>query len=599
MKKETSDIASLTRSTSLTHWSHLIVATLLAWMAIVLLYGAITDSATTDERAHLPAGISYVTAADYRLNPEHPPLAKLLSGAIADLVTQPTIPFDHPAWQNEVNGQWGFGTALLYQSGSNADHVLFWGRLPLILLTVGFGLALYLWVKREFGQLAALLTLFFYAFSPTLLAHGRYVTFDIAAGFGFFIGIITFLNWLRNPSWQRTIVAGLGLLIALLLKFSVFLLVPIELLLLLVWLSLESVNRKQVKSYLMQQLAIYSIAFIGIYLMYAALLVGYPLEKQLSDTILMTRNSHFQFPVELTIALVEQPLTRAIGHYALGLLLTFSRAAGGHTTYFIDIISNAGSSLYFPLLYLTKESLAFHILTLASLLGTLIAWYKARKIKTTQDWELRVNDFIKTNFSLVACLVIIALYWLAAVVSPLNIGYRHVLPTIPFIYAVIAVVISRLVEAKEFRFITSTVVILLVFQLIEIIPAFPHYLSYYNQLVGGTRNGYKIAVDSNYDWGQDFKRLATYMNKYNIDKIALDYQGGAEPSYYLPDRFESWWSARGPAQGWFAISITNRQNAWGQPVGVVKIKPEDRYDWLRDHEPVAIIGSSIALYRFD
>jgi len=39
------------------------------------------DSATFDETAHIAAGVAYAERGDFRLNPEHPPLVKYLSGA--------------------------------------------------------------------------------------------------------------------------------------------------------------------------------------------------------------------------------------------------------------------------------------------------------------------------------------------------------------------------------------------------------------------------------------------------------------------------------------------------------------------------------------
>src|SRR5258708_35224252 len=35
------------------------------------------ETSTCDEFVHLPAGYTYLTRHDYRLNPEHPPLAKI------------------------------------------------------------------------------------------------------------------------------------------------------------------------------------------------------------------------------------------------------------------------------------------------------------------------------------------------------------------------------------------------------------------------------------------------------------------------------------------------------------------------------------------
>ena len=75
----------------------------------------------------------------------------------------------------------------------------------------------------------------------------------------------------------------------------------------------------------------------------------------------------------------------------------------------------------------------------------------------------------------------------------------------------------RLDSARNKRFLNEKIfkkikmahiaLVLLTIMLISTIISFPHYLSYYNILAGGTDNGYKIATDSNYDWGQDIKRL--------------------------------------------------------------------------------------------
>ena len=58
--------------------------------AILLVVGAITrstiatrlDGFTIDETYHIAAGVSYLRHADFRINPEHPPLVKLWVGSV-------------------------------------------------------------------------------------------------------------------------------------------------------------------------------------------------------------------------------------------------------------------------------------------------------------------------------------------------------------------------------------------------------------------------------------------------------------------------------------------------------------------------------------
>jgi hypothetical protein len=56
----------------------LAVAAFAAFIALAL-GDLLTSSPTSDETAHLAAGYSYLVAHDYRVNPEHPPLAKMFA----------------------------------------------------------------------------------------------------------------------------------------------------------------------------------------------------------------------------------------------------------------------------------------------------------------------------------------------------------------------------------------------------------------------------------------------------------------------------------------------------------------------------------------
>jgi hypothetical protein len=294
------------------------------------------------------------------------------------------------------------------------------------------------------------------------------------------------------------------------------------------------------------------------------------------------------------------------------------RSAGGNTNFFLGKVSGIGSHWYFPLMYLLKEPLALHILTLIALMAG------AARIRVGAGGEppaRRIRRWIAGHFAEFACLVVIAVYWAISVKSPLNIGVRHVLPTFPFIYILVSVSVARWLapdlhgtQARTSRNLPeilgivwrryiavipryAVVGVLVIWLVAGTVIAYPRFLSYYNELAGGSSNGWRIAVDSNYDWGQDLKRLTQYANDNHIPKISLDYFGGADPRYYLGDRFEPWWSSRGPAHGWFAISASFRQGAFGTPAPGFTRKPENSYLWLRPYAPVARVGDSIFVYN--
>lgn len=60
-----------------------IVAALILTAMVTAVRNSLTESQAFDEGVYLAAGMSYLRAGDFRMNPEHPPLAKLLAGVAA------------------------------------------------------------------------------------------------------------------------------------------------------------------------------------------------------------------------------------------------------------------------------------------------------------------------------------------------------------------------------------------------------------------------------------------------------------------------------------------------------------------------------------
>ena len=188
----------------------------------------------------------------------------------------------------------------------------------------------------------------------------------------------------------------------------------------------------------------------------------------------------------------------------------------------------------------------------------------------------------------------------------LNIGIRHVLPTFPFIYILVGLGImnwlAKIKKASLKKMAVSLVSVLMGFYIISSVFAYPHYLSYFNETVGGSENGYKYVVDSNYCWGQDLKRLAKYAEKNDIDAIYIDYFGGSDTKYYLKEKYRPWqgtWdSSQFPKNNYLAVSATLLQGGRGFPVHGFN-QSTTHYNWLNQYEPVDRIGQSIFLYYID
>lgn len=609
--------------------TNLFAAILLLTIFFLALFGIKDDAFTFDETAHVASGFSYLTQKDYRLNPEHPPLIKDLS-AFPLLFLNLNFPKDDPSWVQEKPPQWwfqfDFGSQFLYRSGNNPDQILFWSKLPMILVLVFLGWFLFFWTRKLFGNKPALLALFLFAFSPTFLAHGRLVTTDIGSALGVVLATYFWLKFLENPLAKNIILAGLIFGLSMLLKFNLILLIPFFAIITLIyaWLNnaekplfnkklcgglTSTLQRSNLSKCLSRQILKYFgfsllIGIIGtvfvIWPVYQYHVLNYPPEQQIRDTqFLLSGTSVPKTLVNLNLSMVESPILRPFSQYLLGLLLAINRSTTGHTTYFLGEISARGWKSYFPTVYSIKETLTFHILTIIVLLY--FAWLIKKPF--WQETFKRTKEWAKNHFPEFAMLVFIAIYWATSLNSKLNIGVRHLLPVFPFTILLVSYGISLWLKEPFLKLRYVLLFVLVAWQIFSVVKVYPHFLSYFNELVGGPDKGYIYVVDSNLDWGQDLKRLKNWMEENKIDKIYLDYFGGGDARYYLGETFLPWWGKRDPKElpkgSYLAVSVSQLQGGRGVPASNFD-QPTDYYMWLYQYEPpIKKIGYSIFIYYIE
>ena len=611
---------------------------LLRWFLVILivavsfalmLNASSQESATMDELAHIPAGYGYVKYLDYRLNPEHPPLVKAFA-ALPLLFQKLNFPTDKSPWQSDINGQWAAGAQFLYESGNNADQIIQWARLGPMLLTLILIIFIYIWAKELIGRWWALFPTALFAFSPNVLAHGHYVTTDIGAALGIFITTYYFVKFFQEPSLKHLSFAGLAFGIAQSMKFSAVLLIPFFIFLVVVFYIWKTASDKKffIRGFhcLRALIVVLIIGYALVYVVYFLFTINYPIAKQISDTeFILTSfaggpDTNFESCrlssdvalarrvrclADINIWIAGNKILRPLGEYMLGVLMVMQRSSGGNTAYFLGEVSASGWWYYFPVVFLLKEPIPSLILIgLALLLGF---WSIIKKFKIQNSKFKIFMDYLGTHFPEFSMLAFVVLYWLYSVKSPLNIGVRHLMPTMPFVYILTASVIKKLVSSGNFIKISlkgSLVIILLIWYFGETLFATPYYLSYFNQFGGGIENGYRYVTDSNYDWGQDLKRLKEWADK-NLPagrQVAIDYFGGGSPKYYLGDKAEYWQSSKNNPKyegiDWLAISINNLQGALGKLHPGQPRNPEDEYRWLKNpYEPYARAGTSIFIYK--
>ncbi|NTV41511.1 MAG: hypothetical protein HGA61_04560 [Candidatus Moranbacteria bacterium] len=588
-----------------------IVAGIITFFAVVSILNANNDSATFDEVAHIPAGYSYVSQHDTRLNPEHPPLIKDLAGLpllFLNLNFDTTQPFwtgDLPgAWDE---GQWVAGRHLLYEAGNNADQIIFWSRFPIVLLSILLGLFLFKWGKEIAGTSAGIFALTLYAFDPNILGHNHFVTTDLGVAAFLTFAFYYFLKFLKNPSWKNIFLGGLFLGLLLVSKFSSIVVLPIFGLTLTVY-ALAKNNRNgkndwkkrllNLGKYLLKAVAVFVVAAMVVWVVYKV--NNFAMPKEAFDTTVdfffTKENGNLKTNItnDVLHKLNDSSFTRPWATYLFGPAWMVKRVVGGNGAYFMGQVGN-GFVAYFPIVFLIKETIPFLFLSLFALgyglKQILKSFLEFKKIPN------KIAFFFRNSVVEYSLFAFILLYAYLSIQGGLNIGFRHLFPILPFAYLLITKKVFEFARGKKLKhghILATTFSVLILWQIGTAISAYPNYTSYFNETIGGSENGYKYVTDSNTDWGQDLKRLKAWSDRHpEIDKIHIDYFGGGNPQLLFGEKYIQWYDSKRPIEkGWYAIS----ENFLMGSIFNTKRDPDETYSWTRKFMPVEQIGKSILIY---
>jgi hypothetical protein len=521
-------------------------AWVLAAVAALLLAGVLQaagsmrlKSLTSDELTHIPSGYSYLKTGEIRLNPQHPPLVKLL-GAVPLLWVDPTIDLSDPSFRYEPPREWEFG--FRFFEANDVDRVLFWARLPIVLLSALTGLFVFLWGRDLFGPWAGLLALSLWVFDPNVLAHSRWVTMDVPLTCFALASLYFLWRYTRRGGWGSLVASGVALGAALASKFSAVVLLPIVAILLAAAALMDSgtPRARRVRTAAIALVALVLVGFAVVWLAYLA---------------------------------PSDP-----GAYLDGLRRVNVDHDPDYPYYLLGQFRPGGFWYYFPAAFLFKTPLVTLLLLAASLL-----LYPARRGAS------RLDDLF------LAVPAVVFFLFTSALAD--NLGVRYLLPIYPLLFLWIGRLVSRLPSAGRARNGTLAAAALLGAAYVGgSLWIYPDYLSSFNLLAGGSANGHRILDDSNIDWGQDLKRLKIWMDREGVERVRLKYGGNASPVYYgipFDNVSDREWAER-PQPGVYAISthLLIRGEYYARTRGLAT-------DWLSRYEPIGRIGYSIYLFRFD
>lgn len=526
------------------------VVLLLATFALFSIAGMRRESPVYDEVAHLPAGITYWQRHDLRLNPEHPPLFKLLA---AWPVRHAHIDYMSPYWGcapgSHCFNEWRIGQLFFSTWNTDAPQLLERARQVMLLLALALALVLYGYGRALGGAWGGLLSLGFVAGSPFFISNGPLVLNDVGIAFFCLTSVWTFASLLNRSDRVRTAAFTISLAAALLTKFSAGLLFVVFLLL---WWWESS---RPAPGGTPPRPARNAGLWIGGGVLGAALIVD------LVETI-AGWNTPLQRLQEFSpgVNRLYRPLISALGqhpvlhHLLMPPMLYFGGigtvlAHSHRSTFLLGRHIAHGTPLYFPLLFLFKMTPAL-LLALVLTAGVALACHRFRMGMIVASSHLpHVRGLV----------LLAAVFTLAAVASQLNIGLRHCsvpIAALTLLTALIAPCSRRMVAGRHLAGLQWISLGLVAASLASTAAVAPWFLTYFNPLIGNTPK-YQIVGDSNLDWGQALPDLEAFLQQHHARSVALDYFGVVPIHVYVPEAQP--WSCEDPASapgGWIAVSAS-------------------------------------------
>lgn len=474
----------------------LAVVAFLTQMAVAMVTTAVQQTPTIDEPVYVGAAAVHLTEHSLRFNPEHPPLGKLVISA-GLVFAKPRL---EPGF---VGDQQALGRRLLYESGNDPDRLLLFARLPMIALTLLFGLVVLAFAADLAGPAGGLVALGLYAFSPDVITHGSLATLDVPAA-GFLLTAVWLLWRARRRPLPALPLAGVALGAALATRMSALPAVPVLLLLavLSVWYARRTTDLDVRGRVRLLGLGVGAAAGVGV-LAVAVVWVSYlavdPALRWVPPADLPALAGLRGFLVDLLP--FPQP-------YRDGMRIQFRFEDSTFEGFLFGRLYRGSLWYYLPAALLVKTPLGMLVLWAAGA-ATMMA---VPRLRPAAPYVLLPT----------------AVLFAAALTGSRDYGTRYAI-VVPVFLSVAAATVVTLRR----RWVPVGTAALVLFVAISSLRTFPYYLPYSNEAFGGPAQTHRHLHDSNVDWGQDLGRLADRLRqRYPGEKVWLLYKGSGVPSYY-------------------------------------------------------------------
>ncbi len=451
------------------------------------------ESLTWDEENHMYAGYRMWKSGDYGLNPEHPPLVKLLA-------TLPVL--GENLWVPPLKGIYFKGEAYLggrdwlEHNDGGSQRLVFRMRLATVLLAVALSLVVFFSTREWFGTTAALIALTLVVFDPNLLAHSGLVTTDLGATLFFFATTYAFYRYVKRPALLRLAIAGVVLGLLLATKHSGVMLGPM-LAVLAGWEVAVAPKGTRARTAMRLGGALAAMVLLAVGVLWAFYGFRYaarPAGLQLTPSL--AQYSQELKPFDRGLIWWMARLHLLPESYLFGMV-DIRAFAKNFSTFVLGKWYPHGVWWYFPAAIAIKTTLG--MLALVLLAGFAIV---TGKLDEGQDHAR----------ALVYLLFISVAYLFTAGINGLNIGVRHILP----LYALAAVIAGAgvAVLTTRSRIWLWVCAVLIAAHIASALSVFPDSLAYANEAWGGARNTHTVLNDSNVDWGRQLYQVKEWEDRH-------------------------------------------------------------------------------------
>jgi len=565
---------SLSDETHNARWP-VVLCALLALAAVGRIISSYSlTSLAFDEPCHIAAAIELLARHTYKLDPVHPPLARIAIGLPIYLAGERYPKLSLPDQEITYHD---VGNAVLWDSGHYARNLALarLGVLPFFLLATAI---VFLWARREYGDLAAVMAAALFTTLPNVLAFSSIAYTDIVAAATQVGSFFAFVQWLDQPTKRSAVWLGLAAGLALASKATTVIFFPAAALAIVLgkWICTRTlVGENATPKQIVRHVAI--VAAIAVVTLWASygFAVGHVREGMnlSADSIPSFR----QFPAPVARAgrwlVTSDPLIPApalIKGVADAWVLNKEKPAA----YLLGHIKEGGWWYFFLVGVAVKSPLPFLVLAGVGIISL-----------KTFDAQRRWRAMAPLLAALAVLLVTMPVKY--------NAGVRHVMVVFPLLAIVAGSGCSYLWHQQERWRLPARIglIVLLSWQLVSTMRAQTDFLAYFNEVAGSDPSKVMVA-GCDLDCGQDLDRLSRELQSRHISHATIAIWTSADPRHTDLPSFDVPQAYR-PVTGWFAISL--RALRFGNSFHTQY--PVGAFDWLQAYQPATHAGKTILLYH--